>query len=65
LLQGIVLFAFARMPEINTWSTSTTIHYWLFILIEAITLVTLAFAAYCFIEKPGIAAGKKVTARLN
>ncbi|PUE61273.1 hypothetical protein B9Z36_05185 [Limnohabitans sp. Rim8] len=65
LLQGLVLFAFARIPEVRTLSTSTTIHYWLFLLIEAITLIALAFAAYYFIEKPGIAAGKKVVARLG
>lgn len=65
LLQGIVLFAFARIPEVRTLSTSTTIYYWLFLLIEAITLIALAFAAYYFIEKPSIAAGKKVVARLG
>jgi peptidoglycan/LPS O-acetylase OafA/YrhL len=64
LLQGIVLFSFAQIPETRTLMTSTIMHYWLFLLLEAITLVSIAFAAYCFIEKPGIAFGKKVVSRL-
>ena len=64
LLQGIVLFSFVQIPDIKPLVTSTTIHYWLFMLIEAITLVTIAFFAYRFIEKPCIDLGKKAVSAL-
>jgi peptidoglycan/LPS O-acetylase OafA/YrhL len=60
LLQGIVLFAFAQAPEIRTLATVSIIHYWFFLLIEAFTLIILAFIAYCFLEKPCITTGKKI-----
>jgi peptidoglycan/LPS O-acetylase OafA/YrhL len=65
LLQGIVLYTFARIPEMSTLATSTSLNYWFFVLVEGITLVAMAFTAYYFIEKPGIAAGKKIVSRLN
>jgi peptidoglycan/LPS O-acetylase OafA/YrhL len=64
LLQGIVLFSFAQIPEVRTFATSTTMHYWLLLLLEAITLISISYIAYCWIEKPGIALGRKIVSRL-
>lgn len=63
LLQGIVLFVFAQNPEIRALAISSHMHYWLFLLIEAFTLVILAYFAYCYIEKPGISIGRKFTSK--
>lgn len=65
LLQGIVLFVFAQNLDIHAFVTATPIHYWLFLSIQAITLICIAFAAYHFLEKPGIATGKKIISRLG
>lgn len=65
LLQGVVLFTFAQIPMVRTIATLTPFNYWVFILVEAITLTTLAFYAYYFIEKPSIASGKRLILRIN
>jgi peptidoglycan/LPS O-acetylase OafA/YrhL len=65
LLQGIILFSTIRIPEIRTIVTMTTINYWIYLLIQAITLIFFAYSTYYFIEKPGISAGKKVLSLLK
>lgn len=60
LLQGIVLFTFVQIPEIRSLAISTSMHYWGFLLIEAFTLIIIAYIAYYFLEKPGIAMGRKI-----
>lgn len=52
LLQGIVLFTFVQIPEIRSLAISTSMHYWGFLLIEAFTLIIIAYIAYYFLEKP-------------
>ena len=38
LLQGIVLFSFAQFPEIRVVAVSSSMHYWLFLMIESLTM---------------------------
>ena len=65
LLQGIVLFSFAQIPDIRDIATATSTHYWMFLLLEAVTLISMAFGAYHFMEKPSIAFGRKVASRFG
>lgn len=65
LLQGIVLYLFVQLPDLRNLATSTTFNYWIFVLCEAIVLVSIAFLAYCWIEKPAIASGKKIIFRMQ
>lgn len=64
LLQGLVLFIFAEMPQVRTTAIATPQNYWMLVIIEGLALAFVAFVTYSFIEKPGIAMGKQLGSRI-
>lgn len=65
LLQGLVLFIFAEMPQVRTIAIATHLNYWMLVITEGLALTFVAFITYSFIEKPGIATGKRLSSRLS
>ena len=63
LLQGLVLFIFAEIPQVQTAAILTPVNYWMLVITEGLALTFVAFVTYSLIEKPGIAMGKQLTSR--
>lgn len=60
LLQGPVLVVLFSQKTLGKYALQSPEHYWLVALLVPLTLVCISTVTYRFIEKPGIALGKRL-----
>ena len=65
LLQGLVLFVVLWLPPLRAAALASPAHHWSLMLLCAALLITVATATHVWIERPGIALGKRVAAALG
>lgn len=63
LMQGLVLTLIYSIPSIEAFALESALQYWLIGGVCASVLVTAAALGYAFIERPGIALGKRLIQR--
>lgn len=60
LMQGLVLTLIFANPPIRRFALASAFNYWVIGLVCAAVLVLAAALGYAFIERPGIALGKRL-----
>lgn len=63
LMQGLVLTLIYSIPAIRTFAMESAMQYWFIGTLCACVLVGVAALGYAFIERPGIALGKRLIQR--
>lgn len=64
ILQGLALFAVLRQPWIKTYLIISPIGYWCCVVLAGALLISGAMFAHVWLEKPGIALGRAIAARI-
>ena len=64
LLQGLVLSCFAMLHSVRSLSAASPYAHWIIMAITGLCLIAVSTVAHVYIERPGIALGKQVIARL-
>jgi peptidoglycan/LPS O-acetylase OafA/YrhL len=65
ILQGLALFAVFRQPWVKSHLINSTLGYWSCVVVAGVLLISAAMLAHVGFEKPGIALGRKITAKLQ
>ncbi|MBV8092031.1 MAG: acyltransferase [Acetobacteraceae bacterium] len=65
LLQGFALGLTLRPGPMRDLALASPAYHWILVLLGAAILIVLATAAHVWIERPGIALGKRLAARLE
>lgn len=63
LMQGLVLTLIYSIPSVRSFALGSALNYWVVGFVCAGALVLAASLGYAFIERPGIALGKRVIQR--
>lgn len=65
ILQGLALFAVLRQSWVKTHLINSPLGYWSCVVVAGALLISAAMLAHVWFEKPGIAIGRKTTAKLQ
>ncbi len=63
LLQGLAMDAVFRPRFVRAFALSSPLHHWLLGMVSCVFLLVLATAAHVWIERPGIALGRRLARR--